>query len=278
MTVLTRNLPSFNGVQEGGTATLDLPLGLTYKGIMLNRGGTNFDNADIAELRVKGNGRLLYTVSGADLASINQFDGLQNPSGNFTYLDFERPKLKTKAATELTAIGTGAPINTDPNSPLFNPTPLTTLQLEIDISGSTAPTLAATAYQIGPRPLGVLKKRRKFTYTASGAGDLEIATLPRGDVIDQIVFIPSSDVITNMRLERDNFIVFERSNTLNDQYQTEFGVRVPQAGVDCICPSEQGFGNQSIATNVNDFRIILTTSGAASIVTYVDYLGGLAGN
>ena len=82
MTVLTRNLPSFNGVQEGGTATLDLPLGLTYKGIMLLRGGTNFDNADIAEVRVKGNGRLLYTVSGADLASINQFEGLQNPSGN----------------------------------------------------------------------------------------------------------------------------------------------------------------------------------------------------
>ena len=278
MTVLTRNLPSFNGVQEGGTATLDLPLGLTYKGIMLLRGGTNFDQADLAESRVKGNGRLLYTVSGADMQLQNQYDGLFNISGNFTYLDFERPKLKTKAATELTAIGTGSPIVTDPSSPLFNPTPLTTLQLEIDISGSTAPTLSATAYQIGPRPLGVLKKRRKFVYTASGAGELEIATLARGDVIDKIWFIPSADVITDIRLERDNFIVFQRSAALNDQYQNEFDVRVPQAGMEVIDPSEQGFGNQSIATNVNDFRLIITTSGAADITTYVDYLGGLAGN
>lgn len=278
MTVLTRNMPSFNGVAANSTATLDLPLGLSYKGIMLQRGGTTFTNAHITEIRVKGNGRLLYTVSGADLAIQNQFDGLSNPSGNFTYVDFERPKLKTKAATELTAIGTGSPLNSDPNSPLFNPTPLTTLQMEIDIGGATAPTLASTAYQIGPRPLGVLKKRRRFYFTASGAGDLEIATLPKGDVIDKIWFIPSGNHINSVRLERDNFIVFERSKALNDQYQNEFGVRTPQGNNFVIDPSEQGFGNNTIVSNVNDFRLVVNVSAATTLTTYVDYLGGLAGN
>ena len=277
MTVLTRPLPSFNGVADAQTATLDLPIGLTYKGISLTRGGTNFDQDDLNEIRVKANGREIYKVSGADIDDINAYNGIGAAGGAFTYLDFERAGLKTKAGVELTAIGTGMPLNSDPSSPLFNPTPITNLQLEVDIENSTAPTLSARAYQMGPRPTGVLSKRRKFTFAVAGSGDTEISTLPKGDPIDRIWIKGSSDNITSVKLERDVFTVFDRPDTENDEFHDNFGIRSTVTGLYVVDPTEQGWGNQAILTDVNDFRLTVTTSGANTLTVYVDYLGLLSG-
>lgn len=278
MTVLTRPLPSFQAVADGQTATLDLPIGLTYKGIMLTRGGTNFDHDDLDEIRVKANGREIWKCSGADIDDINAYNGIGAAGGNYSYIDFERHGMKTKAGVELTALGTGAPLNTDPKSPFFNPTPITNLQLEVDIANSTAPTLSARAYQMAARPSGVLLKRRKFTFSVAGSGDTEISTLPKGDPIDRIWIKGSSDNITNVKLERDNFLVFDRPDGENDEFHDNFGVRTTVAGLYVIDPSEQGFGSQAIVTDVSDFRLTVTTSGSNTLTVYVDYLGTLAGN
>ena len=272
----TRAMPAFNGVAEGATATLNMPIGLTYHGLILTRGGTAFTNAHIAEMRLKGNGRELMVMSGAQLDTINQFDGHAAAGAALTFVDFERANLLTRAGRELTAIGTGAPQSLTKGAAGYNPTPLSTLQLEVDISGSTAPTLSAKAVQSGPSPLGTLRKRRRFNFSVAGAGDYEISDLPKGDLIDKI-YIGHTGNVTGVKLDRDNFRAFDRTDAENDLIQTD-GVRVPQTNWFVIDPSERGNGGEALVSAVNDFRLIVGTSAADTLTVLVDYLGGLQGN
>jgi len=277
-----RPMPAVNGVAAGSTATLNLPIGLSYHGLLFTMGGTTMTLALITEIRVKANGRAIYTVSGADLDKHNLFEGRAAASGTQFYLDFERYGLEIFGGSnpndaiggrELTAIGTGVPqVN---NGPIE----LSTLQIELDISASaSAPTLSAKALQAPPRSLGFLKKRRKFTYAPGGALEFEIADLPRGDLIDKIFILSAGDKITRVKLERDNFLAFDRTPDENNLVQFD-GVRVPQTAMFVLDPSEMGRGDEALVTaGVNDMRLKVTVSGADTLTLYVDYLGGLTGN
>ena len=180
-------------------------------------------------------------------------------------IDFDRYGLRTRAGEELTAIGTG--LNSDPN-------PVTTLSLEIDINaGATTPSMSAVARQSVPEQLGLIKKVRTFYESIGGAGDLEISTLPKGDIINRIFFGASANATSNLRIERDNFTVFQRSATLNSLIQSD-GVRVPQSGYYVYDPTETGDGAEGLVTaGVNDLRFILTASGAIDYTIGVEYLG-----
>ena len=272
-----RAMPTFNGVGVSQTATLDLPIGLTYHNLLLDLSGGTFAPSNIDEIRVKANGRTIYTVDGLDLDVINKFDGRVG-SVIALFLDFERYGLKTRAATEITAIGTGAPRNTNAQSPLYNPTPLGTLQLEVDIDGSAVtPALTAFAHQSAARPLGLIRHRRRFIYSPSGSGDFEISNLPRGLLIDKVYMKSAGDLIVSVKVDRDNFRIFDRTAAQNNLVQSD-GVRVPQSSWFVYDPTEEGNGAESLVTkNVNDLRFIVNVSGADTVTLYVDYIGGFAG-
>lgn len=271
----TRPMPSFQGVAAGQTATLTMPIGLTYHALLISYSGATL--AQMTEIRLKANGRQIFSQSATDLNIANQFNGVAAANG-ILRLDFDRLKLLTRAGQELTGIGTGAPVNNDVNSPLYNPTPLSTFQLEIDIAGAAvSPAISAKAIQSAPRPLGAILKRRRFNYTAQGAGEFEISDLPKGDLIDKIWIKTANGTLTKVVMERDNFLSFERTPAENSLVQAD-GVRVPQSNWFVIDPTERGFGAESIVSAVNDFRLKLTTSGAEQFTIYVDYLGSLGGN
>lgn len=272
-------MPSFNGVAAGSTATLHMPIGLTYHALNLVMGGTTFDKSHITEMRLKGNGREILVDTGTDLDIRNQFHNLQAVTAGQLMLDFERAHLRLKGASELTAIGTGAPrSNGDPKSATYNPTPLSTLQLEVDIAATAvAPTLSAKALQSGPRPLGVLTKRRRFFRNPTGAGTFEISDLPTGDVIEKI-YIKHTGNVTNVILDRDNFRSFDRTVAENSLLQLNGGIRTPQTNWFVIDTTERGNGDEVLVSNVNDFRLVIETSAADSLTIFVDYLGPLSGN
>jgi hypothetical protein len=276
----TREMPAFNGVAEGATTTLNFPIGWTYHGVLLALGGTDFTEQHITAMRLKGNGRPIMSMSGAQLDIMNQFDGLAASDGNLLYLPFERPNLLTRNGVEFTAIGTGMPqdlnafVDGQPN-PFFNPTPLSTLQLEVDINGSTAPTLTAKAVQSGKSPLGTMLKRRRYTFSPTGAGDFDIADLPTGDQINKIWIF--SEQLNGVTLDRDNFRVFERTAAENNLLQAD-GVRVPQENLFVIDPTERGNGGEWLISTVDDFRLKLDMADGDTVTIFVDYLGGLLGN
>lgn len=268
-----RSMPSINGVGASQTATLNMPIGLTYHGLLFTMGGTTMAITNIDEIRINGNGRNIYTVDGGNLDEINLYEGQAGASGTQFYLDFERYGLESQLFRELTAIGTGFAVGEN------NPTPLSTFQAEIDIDGSaSAPTLSAKALQSAPKPLGLLKKRRIFTYSPAGALDFEISDLPKGDLIDKIMIRSANNAITQVRVDRDNFRMFDRTPDENDLFQIN-GVRVPQDNWFVVDPSERGVGGEAFVTSrINDFRLIITVSAADTLTIYVDYIGGLQGN
>lgn len=271
----TRPMPSFQGVAAGQIATLTMPIGLTYHSLLITYSGATL--AQMTEIRLKANGRQIFSQSAVDLDIANQFDGKAAASG-ILRLDFDRLNLLTRAGQELTAIGTGAPVNNDPASGAYNPTPLSTFQLEIDIDGAAvSPALSAKAIQSAPSPLGALLKRRRFNYSQTGAGEFEISDLPKGDLMNKIWIKQSANNLTKVVMERDNFLSFERTPAENNLIQTD-GVRVPQTNWFVIDPTERGFGAESIVSRVNDFRLKFTASAATDYTIYVDYLGALGGN
>jgi hypothetical protein len=276
-------MPGWNGVAATGTATLNLPLGLTYHSLLSTLGGGAFVLANISAIRFKINGRQIYVINGTQLNSVNQYTGLSAFGADLLlHLMFDRAMLKLRQAVEGTAIGTGAPFNGDPAAvddlgrSLYNPTPPTSFQCEIDIAGATTPTLSSKAIQSGPSPLGAIIKRRRFNYSPAGAGDYEIADLPRGDAINQIFIFHAN--IDNVKIERDNFLSFDRTTAENTKIQTDYGVRVPQAGLWVIDPSEAGNGSEALVSAVQDFRLTLNMSAADNVIVFVDYIGGLDAN
>lgn len=264
----TRLMPGWEGVVAGQTATLRLPIGLTYHQLWTSFTGMTLAQMD--EIRLVANGQVVQRyASGTLLDSYNQFEGRSAAVGaaSIFCIDLDRFGLRTRAGEEFTAMGTG---KSD------DPTPITTLSLEIDINaGAGASTLSTRAVQSVPRAAGLIKKIRSFTYNPAGAIDFEISDLPKGDLINQIFIDFSAGNLSRLIVERDNFRVFDRIDTLNERIQTD-GIRVPQANQFVYDPTEGGNGAESLVTaGVNDLRFTLVHSAAATDTISVVYIGGL---
>lgn len=261
----TKAMPSFEGVAAGQTATCRLPIGQTYHQLLVNYSGMT--PAGINGGRLVANGKAIQTYSKLDvLDMMNQFDGRTKADGILVF-DFERYGIEGRSGRELTAIGTGH---------AKDQAPITTLALELDIGSSASnPTLSAKAVRSAPTVSGFMKKVRRFVYSATGAGDFEIADLPKGNLIDQVFF--KGDGINKVQLFRDNYEEFSRSAAENSLIQTN-GVRVPQDGVFVYDPTEHGNASETLATQgVNDLRFTLNMEAAANIEVIVVYLAPLVG-
>jgi len=264
MPKLSTSMPSFEGVAAGATATLRLPIGRTYERLKIEYSGVTLPQ--LKELRLVGNGITIQRWVGAALLDVvNQFDGMAAAGGILT-LNLVRHNLKTRVAIEETAIGTGVAPSND------FPVTLTTLQLEIDIdAAAAAPVLSCTALQSAPRPLALLKKVRTYNYSPAASGEFEISDLPRGDLINRIVFKTAS--MSGLRIERDNRVIFDRTKAENEQYQTD-GARVPQAGYFIYDPTEEGYGAEPMVTaGVQDLRFVMKMTGADNVQVTVEYIG-----
>lgn len=263
---LSRQMPSFEGVAAGATATLRLPVGLSYEQLLISYAGATL--AQLTDIRLVANGKTMMRFAGGSrLDVLNKFDGRGAAAGVLT-LDFTRYGLRTRQAEELTVLGTGIAPSQD------FPVSLSTLALEIDIAAAAVgPVLSARAMQSAPRPLGLVKQVREYTYNAPAAGEYEISDIPKGPLFNRVFFHSAN--ITALRVERDNYTVFERTKAENDLVQAD-GVRVPQAGVFVFDPTETGLGAESLETlGVHDLRFVLTMSAAGAVPVTVEALAPL---
>jgi len=270
---ITRRAPGFDGnIVGGNTITLRLPIGLTYHQLYLEYAFTNsvpaaltLANA-VAEIRVLKNGKPTWNIQGAELDKINQFQSREAAAGILT-IDFDRYNLRTRPAEEFTSIGTGDP---------QDPTPLTTFVIEIDLKAAVAAgSLTARMRQSESRPLGLFKKLRRYTDTYGGAGTFEKADYPKGDLVNALYMFESANDIDRVRLERDDFVMFDRSKELNARIQND-GVRTSQADLYVFDTSEDGNGTDQLVTRgVNDLRWFLEIDGAMTVTSIVESIGAL---
>lgn len=257
----TISLPSFGGVSEGATATLNLPIGWNYHSLILTRGGTTFDHDHMTAIRVLADGVPVWDVTGAHLDDQQEHDGLANGNNTtgLSVINFERAGLSLPRQRAATAI----------DSRLMR-----TLQVEVDISGTTAPTLSAKGLvSTGALADARIVKKRKFTRTATGSGTLEVSDLPFGSDLINRIFLHHGGNVDSVTMKRDNAIVYERSEAEQNLIQSN-GVKTTVSNVFVIDPTETGEGDQAIVTaGVSDFKLELEMGGSDTVTIYVEYLG-----
>lgn len=271
---ITRRAPGWEGsLLAGNTLTLRLPIGLTFHQVYIEYdfedGGVDVALADaVGEIRVVKNGKPTWNIQASELDIKNQFESRAAAAGILT-LDFDRYNLRTRAAEEFTSIGTGSK---------EDPTPLTTFTIEMDLkpaSGVDGGTISARIRQSESRPLGLFKKLRRYIDAYSGAGTFEKADYPAGDLINSMYFFESANDIDRLRLERDDFVMFDRTKELNSRIQSD-GVRTPQTNLYVFDTSEDGNGTDQLVTRgVNDMRWFYEIDGAMTITTIAEYVGSL---
>lgn len=260
---VTLRMPSPTGVAPGQTATFPLPIGKTYHDLLLTYAGVTL--AQMTEIRLIANGKVMRRVTGAVRQdTFNQFCGLAAANG-ILHIPLDRVGMRLKDGEEFTSLGTGIP---------GDPQQVTTLNLEIDISAAAiAPVLSMKAIQSEPRPFGIIAKIREYSHNPAAAGIYEIADLPRTDAIGKIYLNKAG--INSVRVERDGFVLFERTAAENTLIQSD-GYRKPQANYFVIDPSENGFGSEAIdVVQSQDFRLIIDVAAAGAMPVIVEYLGGL---
>jgi len=125
------------------------------------------------------------------------------------------------------------------------------------------------------RPLGIFKKLRRYVDAFGGSGEFQLDDFPKGDLMNMVLFYESANDIDRLRLERDNFVMFDRTKELNARIQSD-GIRTPQANLYAYDTSEDGNGSDQLVTRgVNDLRWFLTLDGAMTVTTVIEYLGSL---
>jgi hypothetical protein len=272
---ITRRAPGWEGsIVAGNTLTLRLPIGLTFHQVyieysFLDAGAVAVLLATaVGEIRVLANGKPIWAIRASELDLKNQFEGRAAAAGILT-IDFDRYNLRTRPAEEFTSIGTGA---------AGDPTPLTTFTVEMDLASAGAVasgTVSARIRQSESRPLGLFKKLRRYVDAYGGSGTFEKADYPSGDLINAMYFFESANDIDRLRLERDDFVMFDRTKELNTRIQSD-GVRTPQSNLYVYDTAEDGNGTDQLVTRgVNDMRWYFEIDGAMTITTLAEYVGSL---
>lgn len=262
-------MPGPNTTVAGNTAIFKLPVGRRYHELALVYAGITL--AQMNEIRLLVNGKPVHRYTGTMRNIMNQFDGRADAAtAGVLFIPLDRFDLKNRAGEEETAFNTGPG------------TPVRSLTLEIDMDAAALGTsfdLYANQSDNSPDWTGAFLHCLHYPRSVAGAGESEFSDLPYGGVTSQILnraFIkPSAGTLSQVKIERDTYTLFERSAALNEAVQTDFG-RVPQAGYYCLDRTERGYSaDPIILRGAQDFRYKATFSAAAQVDFQLEFIGSL---
>lgn len=276
-------MPAGEGIAVGQTATFKLPIGRRYHQLRLIGAATTFSVADLTEIRIFINGQVAQRFSGSQRDKMNQFDGRHPATIDATSFElvipFDRYRLNTLAGEEETALNTGS---ADPKTGQQ----ITSVYMEVDlaspggITGTPTFLLLATQSEALAGGPGTIMFVQRFTRNIAGAGDFDIADLPRGDAnrvaLNRVFFNPDANNISRIVCERNQYIIWDRTASDNVRVQSD-GNRVPQVGWFVLDKTENYMGGDPIdLLGAADFRFRLTADGAMNPAIIAEYLGTLA--
>lgn len=284
MARISVRMPNGEGIGAGQTATFKLPVGRRFHSLSMlwsTTAGDAFDVSKLSEIRLYLNGQLFHRYSGAQRDVMNQFDGrapaVIDASDFLLVIPFDRYRLLTLAGEEETAVNTAS---ADPKTGQQ----ITSFYMEVDIAagvtGAIGCVVNAEQSEAQPGGPGTLMYTLPFNRYISGAGTSEISDLPRGSAtslaLNRTFMNPTANNIQRAVIERNQYIIHDRTATYNTRYQTD-GNRVPQAGWYVIDKTERGMGGDPIdLVGASDFRYRLTVDGAMTVNFVQEYLGTLA--
>ena len=305
-----RKLTNLTNVSAGATATLRIPVGPTYDGILLRligNAGANATLANVQSVRLMANAKVVREYDSlAVLNTINQIygrgaaanAGAAGAVGTDTsvMLHFTRPEIEQffQSAQLPTLHGINAARTT-----AFRTGNLNTLTLEFTIAAAYAsPSIEAYSVEQpdSQEPIGLIEKVRRFTYTPSGAGTFEtLFDIPRGPRIMAIHYSYTAGIIQNMTLKANSIALFDvvssnagplgvggaanSAGALEDiQRFTSNKPMTAQTGFDTICFVQNGSLDEALRTaNLRDLRNTVQLSAGGAMTVLVEYLDTFEG-
>lgn len=273
-------MPAPNAVAANSTTTFRLPIGRRYHSLTLVGAATTFGVADISEIRVLVNERVIQRFSGTERNVMNKFDGREDAAISAAEFElvipFDRYGILTREGEEFTALNTGSRDAAG--------RAITSLSVEVDLGAGITGTPSLQMYATQSEALeggpGYIPYILKSTRDWASADRYDISDLPRGGVdrqfLDKLFIRPSTGSLDNFEILADNVKLFERTARLNAKYQRD-GIRVPQAGWYVIDKTEHGYGGDPFdMRGLNDWRLKLDVSSAMTATLLAHYIGGLS--
>lgn len=257
-------LPSMSRVVPGSKATLELPIGPTYRRIFfVATAAAALDITDFGRMDVLIDGKVVQTFKNATrLKALNDYYGRGADAFAATRcefaLHFERAELMDTAYRRAPGIGTAD---------------VQTFNIEIELPAGAPADIAMEAYaEIDPVPqkLGVFFKVREYSFSSAVGGEVEIDKLPKGGWYS-VLHLFKADV-TQVEVEANQAKAIFATKEILERTQKEASPikRVPQtASATHIDFITDGDLTQSLRTDLlNDFRIkaTITAPGAMDIV------------
>lgn len=254
-----RVLPTFGTLSANATFSILLPIGPTYRAIVLEPtiAGVAATVAEmrtqISMVRLRINGTARYELPATTLLDINTWMGYTATAGLLP-ICLTYDWLRTVPAFENLAWGTR---NVD------------SFTLEVTLAaGATINACTATALIVPEaRDLGMIVEAHQFTFAAAGAGTLEISTLPKGNG-DLVSVHFATSVASKAELKLNGVSFRDGSNAVSNHLALTYGERTAVANYVHYDPTSYGLlldDRIPLGAFVQDFRFILTTSGAGTV-------------
>lgn len=268
-------LDPFNNVVASGVAISDMNkfLGSVLEKLTFTLGGTAFTKAMITLIQLKANGKVIYETDGSKLDASKLYNGGSSDATVLT-LDLMDRKARTVNAWQAGALDLSAKSG------------ITSLRLEVSISGATAPTLVAfgdvSPPSEDPSEAGIrwlITRRHRATQTIGAAGQfaLQIPHLdPAGGGSNyRRVFIYSANC-TAIKTVREGITEHELTKAQNEAAQKDNG-KVPQANLVVFDPVQDGqlqgrTWDTRPASGVRSAQFYATFSGAETITIETEEL------
>ncbi|WP_287796248.1 major capsid protein P2 [Idiomarina sp.] len=255
-------LPSLSNVSAGSTATLEVPLGVTYQRIMLEYSGVTA--AQIKNIEVLIDGKAIWKLrDGTMLNDLNEYYQ-RNPESGVLDFWFIRPEFDNIDLRLLTAIGTIG---------------VKTFQIKFDIDdAATNPKVSGYATKSVNSELGMITKIKMYEKASSVEGVQEVDNIPKEGRWAAVHHYGKGD-ISEVELSANSNEVIKLSKVLSEKIQRDYK-RTPLGAkgttIDFILEGSPFSGFP--AQNFQDvrFRPNLDTAGAYTLlVEYLTQIDGL---
>lgn len=221
-----RKLPSFNTVRRGATATSNLPTTGAYRSvdlILTDAAGTPLTEANIkkvvSKVKFLVNAKVYFEASAKHIIDcFNRYKGLPFVAG-ILHIPFTDRLFRDPKAEDLLRWG------------MKN---VSTFDVEIEIADVTeADSLMIKGEALVDNvleDLGVIREVHEYTYAATGAGNFEVADLPKRNGDLETMHIDCNGKIKGIEYKVDNVTYLEGELSAYNEHLKREGERVPQAG------------------------------------------------
>lgn len=269
MTRSIKRMPTPAGIGIGQTASVNLPLGLTYNTFFIRMkgaigGGAVADVAEadwgtfIDEIRLLVDGDSTYQISAADLVKLNRFYGQVLVNGTLP-IHLSRPWMRTIGGEDQTSYGTAGG--------------LASFSLEMDLkTGITVNDLDVYAVQSPGRPFGTHLRLQRFVHNQGITGDAEISDIPRGPYAMAALHFNTAD-IEDVEVHVDNRKVIDTDLAIRAAQAAVIG-RSPQAGMTHVDFLTENRLVEAMPMAVSDFRVKANFTATGNFNIYAESIRG----